>query len=138
MPLKQEGVPMYSVDLRTRDGRGHAIVELHGELDVADAAAVVAVFEVIVALQPEIIVDLAGLEFIDISGVAALARGRKLARQAGGDLFLASPRRGVLRVLTVTRLIDILPVHASVDAAAGHARRTAAARAGRPALAVAT
>jgi anti-sigma B factor antagonist len=129
---------MYSVDLRTRDGRGHAIVELHGELDVADAAAVVAVFEVIVALQPEIIVDLAGLEFIDISGVAALARGRKLARQAGGDLFLASPRRGVLRVLTVTRLIDILPVHASVDEAAGHARRTAAARAGRPALAVAT
>lgn len=30
------------------------------------------------------------------------------------------------------------PVHASVDEAAGHARRTAAARAGRPGLTVAT
>ena len=92
----------------------------------------------IVARRPEIIVDLAGLEFIDSSGVAALARGRKLARHAGGDLLLASPQREVLRVLTVTRLIDIFPVHASVDEAAGHARRTAAARAGRPGLTVAT
>jgi anti-sigma B factor antagonist len=138
LPLKQEGAPMYSVDLRTRDGHGHAIVELRGELDVSDAAAVVAAFVLIVARQPEIIVDLAGLEFIDSSGVAALARGRKLARHAGGDLLLASPRHEVLRVLTVTRLIDIFPVHASVDEAAGHARRTAAARAGRPGLTVAT
>jgi anti-anti-sigma factor len=129
---------MYSVDLRTRDGHGHAIVELRGELDVSDAAAVVAAFVLIVARRPEIIVDLAGLEFIDSSGVAALARGRKLARQAGGDLLLASPRREVLRVLTVTRLVDIFPVHASVDEAAGYARRRAAARAGRPALTVVT
>jgi anti-sigma B factor antagonist len=129
---------MYSVDLRTRDGHGHAIVELRGELDVSDAAAVVAAFVLIVARRPEIIVDLAGLEFIDSSGVAALARGRKLARQAGGDLLLASPRREVLRVLTVTRLVDIFPVHASVDEAAGYARRRDAARAGRPALTVVT
>jgi hypothetical protein len=27
----------------------------------------------------------------------------------------------VLRVLTLTRLIDVFPVHASVDEAAGHA-----------------
>lgn len=129
---------MFSVDLSTRDGDGHVIVMLRGELDVADAAGVAAAFAVIVARQPAIIVDLAGLEFIDSSGVAALARGRKLARHAGGDLLLAAPRRQVLRVLTLTRLIDVFPVHASADEAAGHARRTAAARAGRLPLAVAT
>jgi anti-sigma B factor antagonist len=94
----------------------------------------VAAFVVIVARQPEIIVDLAGLEFIDSSGVAALARGRKLARHAGGDLLLAAPRREVLRALSLTRLFDVFPVHASVDKAV---RRTAAARAGRLALALA-
>jgi hypothetical protein len=40
----------------------------------------------------------------------------------------------MLRALSLTRLFDVFPVHASVDKAA---RRTAAARAGRLALAVA-
>ena len=129
---------MFSVDLTTRDGDGHVIVALRGELDVADATEVVAAFAMIVARQPEVIVDLAGLEFIDSSGVAALARARKLARHAGGDLLLAAPRRAVLRVLTLTRLIDVFPAHARGDEAAGHTRRTAAATAGRLAIAVTT
>jgi len=41
--------------------------------------------------RPQIVVDLGGLEFIDASGVAALARGRKHARRASGDLLLAAP-----------------------------------------------
>jgi anti-sigma B factor antagonist len=135
---KREGVPMSSVDLRTRVSDGHVIVALRGELDVADAAAVVAALAVVAARTPQIIIDLAGLEFIDSSGVAALARGRKLARQHGGDLLLAAPGHEVLRVLALTRLIDVFPVHASVQEATGHARRTAAAMAGRPALVVAT
>jgi len=64
------------------------------------------------------------LEFIDSSGVAALARGRKHARHAGDDLLLAAPRQQVLRVLTLTRLIDAFPVHASVDEAAGNTRNS--------------
>jgi hypothetical protein len=52
--------------------------------------------------------------------VAALVRGRNLARQAGGDLLLAAPRQQVLRVLTLTRLVDVFPVHATVAEAAGH------------------
>ncbi len=129
---------MSRVDLSTRDVDGHVIVVLRGELDVADAAAVVAALELIAARTPRIIVDLAGLEFIDSSGVAALARGRKLARQHGGDLLLAAAGRAVLRVLDLTRLIDVFPVHASVAEATRHARRTAAATAGRAALVVAT
>ena len=74
---------MVSVDLSARDGDGHVVLVLRGELDVADAAGVAAALAVVVAREPEIIVDLAGLEFIDSSGAAALARGRKLARHAG-------------------------------------------------------
>jgi anti-anti-sigma factor len=77
--LKQEGNAMFSVDLSIREGGGHVIVVL------------------------------GGLEFIDSSSVAALARGRKLARHAGGDLLLAAPQHQVLRVLTLTRLIDVFP-----------------------------
>src|ERR1700726_2807811 len=107
-------MPMFSTVLSTRSCDGYAVVALRGELDLADAAVVAAELTQIAAREPRIIVDLAGLEFIDSSGVAALARGRRLARHAGGDLLLAAPRHQVLRVLTLTRLIDVFPVHASV------------------------
>ncbi len=106
---------MFSVDLSTSECGGHVVVTLRGELDISGAASVAAALAAVAARQPEIVVDLAGLEFIDSSGVAALARGRKHARHAGGDLLLAAPQHQVLRVLTLTRLIDVLPVHASVD-----------------------
>jgi anti-anti-sigma regulatory factor len=73
--------------------------------------------------------------------VAALARGRKHARHAGGDLVLAAPQQQVLRVLTITRLIEVFPVHASVDEAAGSAgcsQRPAVPVAASPVLLAAT
>jgi anti-anti-sigma factor len=126
---------MVSVDLNVRECDGHVVVALRGELDIADAVSVAAALAAVAARERAIIVDLAGLEFIDSSGVAALARGRKHARHAGGDLLLAAPRQQVLRVLTLTRLIDAFPVHASVAEAAGNARNSGRAVApvtGRP------
>ena len=128
---------MISVDLSTRDCDGHVIVALRGELDIADAVSVAAALAAVAAREPEIIVDLAGLELIDSSGVAALARGRKQARHAGGDLRLAAAQQQVLRVLTLTCLIEAFPVHASVDEAvgsAGRSRPAAAPVAGNPVL----
>ena len=113
---------MVSVDLNVRECDGHVVVALRGELDVAEAVKVAAALAAVAARKRDVIVDLAGLEFIDSSGVAALARGRKHARHAGAELLLAAPRPQVLRVLILTRLIDAFPVHASVDEAAANAR----------------
>ena len=78
------------------------------------------------ARAPQVIVDLAGLKFIDSSGVAALARGRNHPRHAGGDLLLAAPQQLVLRLLSLTDLTELLPVFASVDQAANDGGRPAA------------
>jgi len=112
---------MISVDLSTRECDGQVIVALRGVLDVADAVSVAAALTAVAARQRDIIIDLAGLEFIDSSGVAALVRGRRQARYAGGELLLAAPQQQVLRVLTLTRLLDVFPVHASVAEAVGSA-----------------
>ena len=109
---------MFSVDLSTRECDGHVVVELRGALDLADFAGVAAALAV-AAREPDISVDLAALEFIDSSGVATLARERRQARHAGGDLLLAAPRQQVTRVLAITRLIDDFSVHASMEEAAG-------------------
>jgi anti-sigma B factor antagonist len=115
---------MCTVDLIAREGDGQIVVVLGGELDVAYAASVAAQLSAIAACEREIIVDLTGLEFIDSSGVAALAQVRKHARLAGGDLLLAAPQQQVLRILTITRLIDVFSVHACVGEAASFAVRS--------------
>lgn len=109
---------MYSADLSTSECDGAVVVALHGELDVVDAAAIAAALVTVAVRAPRIIVDMAGLEFIDSSGIAALAYARRHARRAGGDLLLAAPRQRVLRILAITRLVDDFCVHASVDEAA--------------------
>ena len=114
-------MPVFSTNLSTRSCDGRAVVALRGELDLVDAVAVAAALTAAAVSQPQVIVDLAGLEFIDSSGVAALARGRRQAWQAGGDLVLAAPRREVMLVLAITRLSDAFRVYATVEEAAGEA-----------------
>jgi anti-sigma B factor antagonist len=109
---------MITVDLTTSKRDGLTVAALRGELDVTDAARVAAELAAVVAREHVVILDLAGLEFIDSSGLAALVNVRKHARHAGGDLLLAGPQRQVLRLLSVTRLIEVFSVHACVSEAA--------------------
>jgi anti-sigma B factor antagonist len=117
----QEGALMFRMDLGSGECGGHVVVALRGELDLLYALAVATALAAVAARQPRIIVDLAGLEFIDVSGIAALARGRRHARNAGGDLLLAAPRRPVRRVLTIVWEADGFAIHASVAEAAASA-----------------
>jgi anti-anti-sigma factor len=117
----QEGALMLDMDLGSGECGGYAVVALRGELDLIDAANVADALETFAAREPRIIVDLAGLEFIDASGIAALVHGRRHARDAGGDVLLAAPQRLVRQVLTIVREGDGFDVHASVAEAAASA-----------------
>ena len=75
MLLKQEGGPMFSVDLSTWQCDGQVVVELRGALDLADAAGAAAALAAVAAREPDIIVELAALEFIDSSGVRRYRAG---------------------------------------------------------------
>jgi anti-anti-sigma factor len=87
-----------------------------------DAADVADALEAFAAREPRIIVDLSGLEFIDVSGVAALSRVRRHARDAGGDVLLAAPQQRMVRhVLSIIWEGDGFAVHASVVEAAASA-----------------
>src|ERR1700730_3137524 len=119
---------MVSVELDTRVCRGTVVVELRGELDIADAASVAAAVSALAAPGQCLIIDLAALEFIDCGGLRALLRARKLSRLAGGDVLLAAPRAHVLRVITLTGLAATGGIHGSVAGAVASADRGAAAR----------
>jgi anti-sigma B factor antagonist len=113
---------MFNIDLTFGECNGYVVAALRGELDLADAAAVLLALRAAAKRKPWIIVDLAALEFIDASGVAALSSSRWFARNAGGDLLLAAPQRQVKRVLAIIWEAGGTGVAASVAAAAASAR----------------
>jgi anti-sigma B factor antagonist len=133
---EQEGAPVLRVDLSTPECGGPVVAALRGDLDAAAAADVETALAAAAARGSWVVADLAGLEFIDCSGMAALARVREQARQAGGDLLLAAAPEQVLRLLILTRLTGAFSVHASTGqaAAAAGSHRAAAPLAGRPAV----
>jgi anti-sigma B factor antagonist len=118
---------MVSVELSTRADDRQVVAVLRGELDVAEAANVAASLAVVADTGRDVIVDLEGLEYIDSSGLAALVLARQHARRAGGDVLLAAPQQQVLRMLAITRLLDVFAVHARVDEAVAAAVRVPAA-----------
>ncbi len=72
---------MFSMTLNTREFNGYWVVALRGELDLADAPGVAAHLPAAVAAYgPRVIVDLAGLEYIDSTGLGVLARVVTCAR----------------------------------------------------------
>ncbi|MCE7981239.1 MAG: anti-sigma factor antagonist [Caldilinea sp. CFX5] len=64
-----------------------------------------------------IILDLAGVDFIDSSGLAAIVHGMKQCRAVGGDLRLCKPPQAVRMVLELTRLDKALDIFPSQESA---------------------
>src|ERR1700751_4258964 len=114
---------MFNVDLSVGDFDGYAVAALCGDLDLADTSEVASrLTAAVAAYGPSIIVDLAGLTFIDSCGLGVLVRVLKQTRESGGDLSLAAPQQQVRRVLEITGLIDVFSVYPSVKQAVSGAK----------------
>jgi anti-sigma B factor antagonist len=80
-----------------------AVLALSGRLDAYEVPTVTKWLEE----HPQtkhIIVNLAGVGFIDSSGLATLVKALKLCRQNGGDLYLSNLQQAVLIIFELTRL----------------------------------
>ena len=65
--------------------------------------------------RTRIVVDLAGTDFMDSTGLGALISGLKTTRIAGGDLRIARAGTQVITVLQLTGLNQILQPHHTVE-----------------------
>jgi len=118
---------MLNMDLSIGDFDGQAVVALRGESNLADTPGVAShLIAAVAACGPSVIVDLAGLEGIDYSGLSVLLRIWKWTRQSGGDMPLAALQRPVRQVLEATGLIDVFSVYPSVEEAANSLRQAQA------------
>ncbi len=56
-------------------------------------------------------VDLSELDFIESSGLGGLVAGYVRCRRRGIDMRLIAPRPQIRRILAITRLDQIMPIH---------------------------
>jgi anti-anti-sigma factor len=112
---------------------GCAVLALRGELDISNADELSSRLAEAMSRELSLVVDLAGLEFMDCSSLGVLAGARERARQAGGDVLLAGPRGVAARVLALTGQDKVFSVFPAVGPAAFSVGLGAlGARAGRP------
>jgi len=84
---------------------GTTILQLHGRLDAYEAPAVEKLLQKAnVNRTPRIIVDLAGVNFIDSTGLAMLIVGLKHCEQKQGKMVLCSIRQPLHVIFELTRL----------------------------------
>lgn len=95
----------------TTTQNGMVVVAVRGDLDVASAdsfqAALAAALE---AGDVRVVVDLAELAFIDSSGLGALIRALKRARERGGGVRVENVSPTVRRVFEITGLVEVFDV----------------------------
>ncbi|MFJ2188806.1 STAS domain-containing protein [Kitasatospora sp. NPDC087861] len=87
------------------------VLALYGELDLDSVDALWAALDAALAAPAAVVViDCAGLEFCDSTGLDAMFRAQDRAAARGSRIELARPRPPVLRMLELTGATDVLPV----------------------------
>lgn len=77
---------------------------LTGELDLSGVDAFDATLQAIGPHVRSVVIDLAGLTFVDSSGIGCFLRARAAALETGSSLLLRSPSPQVRKVLDVIDL----------------------------------
>jgi anti-anti-sigma factor len=90
------------------DGSG-PVLRVAGELDLATAEQLRAHLRQVTGPQP-VVVDLAGVDFLDVTGLNVLLDAHRALRAQGGRLVLRRPRPMVLRMLSLLDLPDAVAV----------------------------
>jgi anti-sigma B factor antagonist len=104
--------------LETREAGGWTVIDAKGEVDLYTAPRLKErVAELASGSRPRIAVNLEGVEFMDSTAIGVLISGLKRCREAGGDLALVAPRDPVRKVLSITGLDRVFPIHDSVEQA---------------------
>ena len=106
----------FAVEVTERAGR--SIVSAAGELDAHAAPLLQAEVGPLSSVPGgALVIDLAEVPFIDSTGLGVLVQALKHTREAQGrlDVVVASPR--VLKVLGLTGLDVVIPLHSTLDEA---------------------
>ena len=93
---------------------GGTVLHVEGELDMATAPALEDALAD-AGFAERVVVDLSSCSFVDSSAVRVLVSSARDSQAAGGSLALVVTDPGLLRVLEISGVDTMLPVHDALD-----------------------
>jgi anti-anti-sigma factor len=99
--LQRSSAELFSVRV-SPDGAHGMVLVVEGELDMVTAKVLTERAEA--AMAKNLVIDLAGVTFMDSTGLRALWTLRQSLASRGGQALLRSPSYAVMRILQTTQL----------------------------------
>jgi anti-sigma B factor antagonist len=104
--------------VESRQEGAWTVVDVQGEVDMFTAPKLrERLVETVDQGHHKIVVNLQGVSFMDSTGLGTLVGGLKRVKEHDGILALVCSSRPVLRVLSITGLNNVFPIHESVEQA---------------------
>lgn len=92
------------------DAAGNAVIHVEGDIDLATSPSLQGALAKALEQSSSIVVDVAGVHFIDSSGLSTLVWGHRGAQEAGGSLRIRRPSAMLRRLLDITALDQLLKI----------------------------
>ena len=112
IPAGASNVREVELKVTCRQQGEYVVMSVHGEIDLYTVPRLQRELAGVLAdgSPVRLVVDLSGVDFCDSTGVNVLLAAHKQAKDAGGDMELAAPRRAVRKILQVTGLEAVFTV----------------------------
>ena len=109
---------MLTFELRTMDS-GVSVLVVHGRISLGRSAQELEwkVDDLLKAQSKRVIFDIAGVDYLDSTGVGILVMCAGKLKDAGGSLRISGASGNVAHTLGLCRVTDIVPMFPSVDEA---------------------
>src|SRR5436189_2153892 len=104
---------MAELSINKRQAGDVAILDLNGEVRIGDSATALrsAIRELVAAGNQKILLNLAGVRYIDSSGIGELIANYTTVGRSGGKLKLLSLTDRVQDLLVITKLLTVFDVY---------------------------
>jgi len=104
---------MAQLNIKQRQAGDVSIMDLDGEVRIGDSATALrsAIRELVAAGNKKILLNLAGVRYIDSSGIGELIANYTTVGRTGGQLKLLNLTEKVQDLLVITKLLTVFDVY---------------------------
>jgi anti-sigma B factor antagonist len=104
---------MAQLNIKQRQAGDVSILDLDGEVRIGDSATALrsAIRELVAAGNKKILLNLAGVRYIDSSGIGELIANYTTVGRTGGQLKLLNLTEKVQDLLVITKLLTVFDVY---------------------------
>jgi anti-sigma B factor antagonist len=104
--------------VETRMVNGSPVLDLSGEVDSYNAPKLRdKMINLIDDINPNLVINLSGVDYIDSTGLGTLVAGLKRAKDKGGNISIICPHEQIFKVFHITGLVRVFTIFPNEESA---------------------